>query len=132
MCALPISVFKAMKEAGETSANPLKESFTYPGNQRRLFVALFGLAAGLTVIWYTAMYGALFFLTGPQRMEHSPADLVVCARALARLFWFVFFGWLSHRLGRKTPIVTGYTATILQLFPLFLLIVSSLTPNHSA
>src|SRR3546814_19902408 len=39
-------VFKAMKEAGETSANPLKESFTYPGNKRRLFVALFGLAAG--------------------------------------------------------------------------------------
>src|SRR3546814_16938088 len=90
-----------MKEAGETSANPLKESFTYPGNKRRLFVALFGLAAGLTVIWYTAMYGALFFLTGPQRMENSAAELVVGAGALAGLFWFVFFGWLSDRVGRK-------------------------------
>src|SRR3546814_436267 len=98
-------VFKAMKEAGETSANPLKESFTYPGNKRRLFVALFGLAAGLTVIWYTAMYGALFFLTGPQRMENSAAELVVGAGALAGLFWFVFFGWLSDRVGRKKPLV---------------------------
>src|SRR3546814_13059055 len=84
-------VFKAMKEAGETSANPLKESFTYPGNKRRLFVALFGLTAGLTVIWYTAMYGALFFLTGPPPMENSAADLAVGAGAVAGRCWFVFF-----------------------------------------
>src|SRR3546814_15712716 len=47
-------VFKAMKEAGETSADPLKESFTYPGNKRWLFVALLGLAAGRTDMWYPA------------------------------------------------------------------------------
>src|SRR3546814_19185973 len=88
-------------------------------NKRRLFVALFGLASGLTVIWYTAMYGALFFLTGPQRMEYSAAALVVGAGALAGLFWFVFFGWLSDRLGRNKPIVDGSIATLLQLFPLF-------------
>ena len=55
-------VFQAMKEAGETARNPLKETFTYPGNGRRLFVALLGIAAGLTVIWYTAMFQVLYFL----------------------------------------------------------------------
>src|ERR1044072_9620589 len=49
-------VFKAMKEAGETARNPFVESFTYPGHWKRVLVALFGIAAGLTVIWYTAMF----------------------------------------------------------------------------
>ena len=122
-------VFKAMKEAGETSHNPLKESFTYPGNKRRIFVALFGIAAGLTVIWYTAMYGVLFFLTGAQRMENGVAEMVVGVGALAGLFWFVFFGWLSDRIGRKKPIVFGYAATLLLLFPLFHMMGNAANPG---
>ena len=122
-------VFKAMKEAGETSANPLKESFTYPGNKRRIFVALFGIAAGLTVIWYTAMYGVLFFLTGPQRMDNSVAEIVVGVGALGGLFWFVFFGWLSDRIGRKKPILIGYAATLVLLFPLFHMMGNAANPG---
>jgi MFS family permease len=122
-------VFKAMKEAGETSANPLKESFTYPGNKRRILVALFGIAAGLTVIWYTAMYGVLFFLTGAQRMEHSVAEMVVGVGALTGLFWFIFFGWLSDKIGRKKPIVIGYAATLILLFPLFHMIGNAANPG---
>src|SRR3546814_19617676 len=75
------------------------------------------------------MYGALFFLTGPQRMENSAAELVVGAGALAGLFWFVFFGWLSDRVGRKKPIVAGYIATLLLLFPLFHLMGDAANPN---
>lgn len=122
-------VFKALKDAGETSANPLKESFTYPGNKRRILVALFGIAAGLTVIWYTAMYGVLFFLTGPQRVENWVAETVVGLGAMAGLFWFVFFGWLSDRIGRKKPIVLGYAATLVLLFPLFHLMGSVANPE---
>ena len=122
-------VFKAMKEAGETSANPLRESFTYPGNKRRIFVALFGIAAGLTVIWYTAMYGVLFFLTGPQRMDNSVAEIVVGVGALGGLFWFVFFGWLSDRIGRKKPILIGYAATLVLLFPLFHMMGNAANPG---
>src|SRR3546814_16225134 len=98
-------VFKAMKEAGETSANPLTERFTYPGNKRRLLVALFGLAAGLTVIWYTAMYGPLFFLTDQQRMENSDAETVVGAGALPGPFGLGFFGCFFDRVGRNKPII---------------------------
>lgn len=122
-------VFKAMKEAGQTSTNPLKESFTYPGNKRRILVALFGIAAGLTVIWYTAMYGVLFFLTGPQRIESSTAEMLVGIGAMAGLFWFIFFGWLSDRVGRKKPIVIGYAATLLLLFPLFHLMGNAANPG---
>ena len=77
-------VFKAMKEAGETAANPFKESFTYPGNLKRLFVALFGIAAGLTVIWYTAMFSVLAFLQGPMRVDETAAQLIVGGRRAAR------------------------------------------------
>src|SRR5688572_2304105 len=62
-------VFTAMKESGAASANPFRESFTYPGNLKRLFVALFGLAAGLTVVWYTAMFSTLSFLQGTMRVD---------------------------------------------------------------
>jgi MFS family permease len=112
-------VFKAMKEAGEVARNPLKESFTYPGNLRRLFVALFGIAAGLTVIWYTATFSVLSFLQGAMRVEPVAAQLLAAGGALAGLFWFILFGKLSDRIGRKKPIIIGYGFTLLMLFPLF-------------
>ena len=115
-------VFKAMKEAGETTANPFKESFTYPGNLKRLFVALFGIAAGLTVIWYTAMFTGLAFLQGPMRVEETTSQLIVAAAAILGLVFYIGTGALSDRIGRKKPIVIGYALTLLLLFPLFWLI----------
>src|SRR5690606_30012057 len=61
-------VFRAMKEAGETAKNPFTESFTYPGNKKRIFVALFGVTGILTTIWYTAFFSGLSFLRGPMRL----------------------------------------------------------------
>jgi MFS family permease len=115
-------VFKALKEAGETAANPFKEAFTYPGNLKRLFVALFGIAAGLTVIWYTAMFSVLAFLQGPMRVEETTAQLIVGSAALLGLVFFIGTGALSDRIGRKKPIVIGYALTLVLLFPLFWLI----------
>jgi MFS family permease len=112
-------VFKAMKEAGETSKNPFLESFRYPGNMKRLLVALFGVAAGLTVIWYTAMFSTLSFLTGPMRVQATAAQLIVGGSALLGLGWFILFGHLSDRIGRRKPIIWGYALTLVLLFPLF-------------
>jgi len=118
-------VFKAMKEAGETAANPFKEAFTYPGNLKRLFVALFGIAAGLTVIWYTAMFSVLGFLQGPLRVNETAAQLIVAAAALGGLVFYIATGAISDRIGRKKPIVIGYALTLVLLFPLFWLIGSA-------
>jgi MFS family permease len=112
-------VFSAMKKAGETTKNPFLESFRYPGNLKRLFVALFGVAAGLTVIWYTAMFSTLQFLTGPMLVDPTTAQLIVGGSALLGLGWFILFGALSDRIGRRKPIIWGYVLTLLLLFPLF-------------
>jgi MFS family permease len=112
-------VFLAMRAAGERAANPLKESFTYPGNIRRMTVALFGIAAGLTVVWYTAQFTVLSFLAGTMRVEETTAQLITGAGAICGLGWFVLFGCISDSVGRKLPIVIGYGATLVLLFPIF-------------
>ncbi len=112
-------VFKAMKAEGQTSKNPFVESFTYPGNKKRILVALFGVACGLTIIFYTALFSTLSFLKGPMRVDDTAAELIVGVASLLAVPFFVYFGWLSDRVGRKKPIVWGYVAMIVLLFPLF-------------
>jgi MFS family permease len=112
-------VFKAMKEAGETAKNPVAESFNSWPKIKLVLVALFGVAAGLTVIWYTAQFQALYFLQNALRIEDTAARLIVGLGAVFSLFWFILFGWLSDKIGRKKPIIAGYVLTILLMFPLF-------------
>jgi len=112
-------VFQAMKEAGETARNPFRESFRGRYQVKMILVALFGIAAGLTVIWYTAQFQALYFLQNALRIDDTAARLMVGVAAFFSLFWFILFGWLSDKIGRKTPIVIGYGLTIILLFPLF-------------
>ena len=88
-------VFKAMKAEGEIARNPLKESFTYPGNPKRIFIALFGIAAGLTVIWYTAMFSGLAFLKGPMKVDDTAAEIIVGIAAA-----LLYMGWSAVRPDR--------------------------------
>jgi MFS family permease len=125
-------VFKEMQRQGELAGNPFKESFTYPGNKKRIFVALFGIAAGLTVIWYTAMFSALSFLKGPMRVEDTSAELIIGAAAAIGMVFFIIFGRLSDRIGRKKPIVIGYLLTLLLLFPAFWVIGGAANPGLAA
>ncbi|UIJ46578.1 MFS transporter [Sphingomonas cannabina] len=127
-------VFQAIKEAGETARNPFVESFTYPGNCRRLFVALFGIAAGLTVIWYTALFTTLSFLQTTMRVEETTAQLITGAGAVMGLVWFLLAGRLSDRVGRRQPIVIGYIATLVLLFPIFWYMGAAANPHlaHAA
>ncbi|MEA3042629.1 MAG: hypothetical protein QOH47_467 [Sphingomonadales bacterium] len=125
-------VFKAMKAAGETAGNPLKESFRGWQRTRMILVALFGIAAGLTVIWYTAQFQALYFLQNSLRIEDTAARAMIGVAALFSMFWFVLFGWLSDKIGRKPPIVVGYMLTIVLMFPLFHWMASAANPELAA
>lgn len=112
-------VFLAMKEAGHTAKNPFVESFSYPGNKKRIFVALFGVTGILTTIWYTAFFSALSFLKGPMRVEAMTAEVVIGISAMVSMGFYLLVGTWSDRIGRKAPIVIGAALTLVLLFPLF-------------
>ncbi|MEO1967908.1 MAG: MFS transporter [Sphingomonadaceae bacterium] len=112
-------VFQAMKSAGETSANPFVESLTYPGNKRRIFVALFGVAGVLTVIWYTAFFYGLSFLRGPMRMNEELTEFIMLIAGLISMSFYILVGRWSDKVGRKKPIIVGAIATLVLLFPIF-------------
>ena len=121
-------VFRAMKEAGTTSRNPFKDSLTYPGNLKRVAVALFGVAAGLTVIYYTSQFGTLYFLQGTARVGEEEALLYMAVGAMIAAPLYVGFGALSDRVGRKKLLLLGYGLTLLLLFPLFHLMADGANP----
>ncbi len=112
-------VFQAMKEAGETAGNPFIESFTYPGNKKRIFVALFGITGVLTTIWYTAFFSSLSFLRGPMRMEEGLVELVMLISGGIAMSFYIVVGRWSDRVGRKKPIIVGALLTLVLIFPLF-------------
>ena len=112
-------VFRAMKEAGKMAGNPFTESFTYPGNKKRIFVALFGITGGLTTIWYTAFFSGLSFLRGPMRVDELTVEILVFVAGLLAMYFYLFVGKWSDRVGRKKPIIIGNILILLLLFPCF-------------
>jgi len=112
-------VFKAMKAEGRMAANPFVESFTYPGNKKRIFVALFGVTGSLTTIWYTAFFSGLSFLRGPMRMDETLVEWVLMLAGLIAMSFYLVIGKWSDRIGRKKPILIGSALTLLLLFPTF-------------
>ena len=111
-------VFTAMKQAGEMARNPLKESFDSRAKVGRILAAL-GIAAGQTVIGYTALFQVLYFLQNSMHVSSPVARLIVTIGVTTAVGWYILFGWLSDRVGRKKPIVIGYVLAILLFFPLF-------------
>lgn len=122
-------VFQAMKAAGETSGNPFVESMTYPGNPKRLFVALFGITGILTTIWYTGFFSAMSFLRGPMHVDDVTTELVLLVSGLIVMSFYVVIGKWSDRVGRKLPIIIGSALTLVLLFPLFWLMGNFANPK---
>ncbi|MBP7551755.1 MAG: MFS transporter, partial [Gemmatimonadaceae bacterium] len=112
-------VFKAMKAEGTRSKAPLTESFAEWGNLKIVLLALFGLTAGQAVVWYTGQFYTLFFLTQTLKVETSTANILVAVSLLLGTPFFVIFGTLSDRIGRKPIILLGCALAALTYFPLF-------------
>ncbi len=112
-------VFAEMKAAGEGSKAPLTEAFARWGNARIVIIALVGAVAGQAVVWYTGQFYALFFLEKTLKVDGATANILIAiALALATPF-FILFGWLSDRIGRKPIIMAGCALAALTYFPLF-------------
>jgi MFS family permease len=112
-------LFQKMKEEGTLSKAPLKESFGEWRNMKLVLIALFGLTAGQAVIWYTGQFYSLFFLTQVLKVDGQTASLLVGAALLLGVPFFVVFGALSDRIGRKPIIMAGCLLAILTYFPIF-------------
>lgn len=115
-------VFRAMKAENRTAKNPFKESFSYPGNKKRIFVALFGVTGGLTTIFYAAYFSSLSFLKGPMRVEATTSELMVLVAGPFMMALYVLVGKWSDRVGRKKPIIWGNALILLTIFPAFWLL----------
>ncbi|QOY96658.1 MHS family MFS transporter [Massilia sp. UMI-21] len=111
--------FAKMKAEGKTSKAPLTESFLKPQNAKIVLLALIGLTMGQAVVWYTGQFYALFFLTQTLKIDGATANILIAiALALATPF-FLFFGALSDRIGRKWIILGGCIIAAATYFPIF-------------
>jgi hypothetical protein len=111
--------FKKMKEEGRTSKAPLTEALANWGNGKIVLLALLGLTAGQGVVWYTGQFYALFFLTAQLKLDPTAAQLMIGASLLIGTPFFIVFGTLSDKIGRKPIIMAGCLLAALTFFPLF-------------
>ena len=125
-------VFKRMKEEARGSKAPLTESFLRYPNNRFVFLALFGAVAGQGVVWYTGQFQALFFLTGTLKLSYDRAYLLLGCALLVATPLFVFFGWLSDKIGRLKIILAGCVIAAVTYFPLFHALSVAVNPDLTA
>ena len=124
--------FKKMKEEGKTSKAPLTESFGEWRNLKIVILALVGLTMGQAVVWYTGQFYALFFLTGPLKVDNATANILIAIALLIGTPFFILFGSLSDKIGRKPIIMAGCLIAALTYFPLFKALTEAANPDLAA
>jgi len=111
--------FKKMKAEGKGSTTPLKDSFGKWPNLKLVLIALTGLVAGQAVVWYAGQFYALFFLERVLKVDGALTNVLIAISLLLATPFFIFFGWLSDKIGRKPIILAGCLLAALTYFPLF-------------
>ena len=124
--------FARMKAEGKGSKTPLKDSFGRWPNLKLVLLALVGLTAGQAVVWYTGQFYALFFLEKTLKVDGPLANILIAISLLLATPFFVFWGWLSDKVGRKPIILTGCLLAALTYFPLFHALTGAANPQLAA
>ena len=121
--------FARMKAEGKGSKTPLKDSFGRWPNLKLVLLALVGLTAGQAVVWYTGQFYALFVLEKTLKVDGPLANILIAISLLLATPFFVFWGWLSDKVGRKPIILTGCLLAALTWFPLFHALTGAANPQ---
>ncbi len=121
--------FKKMKEEGKTSKAPLTESFGKWANLKIVIIALVGLTAGQAVVWYTGQFYALFFLTQALKVDGPTANVMIAMSLIIGTPFFIVFGALSDKIGRKPIILLGCLLAAATYFPLFNALTKAANPD---
>lgn len=125
-------LFHKMKEEGKGSKAPLTESFFHYPNNKYVLLALLGATAGQGVVWYTGQFYALFFLTITLKLNYVLAYLMIGISLVLGTPFFIFFGWLSDKIGRLKIILAGCLIAAITYFPLFAGLTHYVNPDLEA
>src|SRR6266849_1524742 len=125
-------IFQKMKEEGKGSTAPLTESFFHYPNNKYVLLALLGATAGQGVVWYTGQFYALFFLTITLKLNYVLAYLMIGISLVLGTPFFIFFGWLSDKIGRLKIILAGCAIAAVTYFPLFAGLTHYVNPDLEA
>ncbi len=112
-------IFEQVKSSGMTSANPLIEAFTKWKNLKIVLISLFGATAGQGVVWYTGQFYALFYLQSILNVNATSANYIISIALLMGIPFFILFGALSDRIGRKWIILTGCLLAVITYMPIY-------------
>ena len=124
--------FQRMKAEGKGSKTPLKDSFGRWPNLKLVLLALFGLAAGQAVVWYTGQFYAMFFLERVLKVDPALAQTLIAIALLLATPFFIVWGVVSDKIGRKPVILTGCLLAALTYFPLFHALTDAANPRLAA
>ena len=124
-------VFQKMKDEGTTSKAPLTEAFGKWGNLKIVIIALIGAVMGQAVVWYTGQFYALFFLEKMLKVDGATANILIAISLALGTPFFIFFGWLSDKIGRKMIIMVGCALAALTYFPVFHALADAANPALS-